>query len=148
MTSRRAVRAHNGARVVSWPRGQGDRCHRLGLSYTNTCSVQAGRDRNPLGSADPRSRPVRIVHDDRPRRMQVRGLQPDPESFLHLAVDQEAVEHAAKILSLPLCLSGLGVDVSTGPVVDFRAKECLRDQPEPGTVPLVYPTHLRSGSIV
>jgi len=35
----------------------------------------------------------------------------------------------------------IGIDVSTGPVVDFRLKEHLRDMPGPGTVPLLYPAH-------
>ena len=39
-------------------------------------------------------------------------------------------------------LADLGIKVSTGPVVDFRLKEHLRDMPEDGTVPLIYPGHL------
>ena len=38
-------------------------------------------------------------------------------------------------------LTDLGINVSTGPVVDFRLKEHLRDMPEVGTVPLLYPCH-------
>jgi adenine-specific DNA-methyltransferase len=38
-------------------------------------------------------------------------------------------------------LSDIGVNVSTGPVVDFRMKEYLSDMPENGTVPLLYPNH-------
>ena len=33
------------------------------------------------------------------------------------------------------------MSVSTGPVVDFRVKGHLRRQVEPGTVPLLYPSH-------
>lgn len=40
-------------------------------------------------------------------------------------------------------LADLGIKVSTGPVVDFRLKEQLRDMPEDGAVPLIYPGHLR-----
>lgn len=36
----------------------------------------------------------------------------------------------------------LGVNVSTGPVVDFRLKDHLRADPEPNAVPLLYPVHL------
>lgn len=39
-------------------------------------------------------------------------------------------------------LEALGVEVSTGPVVDFRLREHLRASPESGTVPLIYPCHL------
>lgn len=38
-------------------------------------------------------------------------------------------------------LSDLGIQVSTGPVVDFRMKEHLRAMPEADTVPLLYPCH-------
>ena len=38
-------------------------------------------------------------------------------------------------------LDALGVQVSTGPVVDFRLKEYLRAEPEATTVPLLYPAH-------
>ncbi|UVK41821.1 Eco57I restriction-modification methylase domain-containing protein [Mesorhizobium sp. AR07] len=38
-------------------------------------------------------------------------------------------------------LDELGVSVSTGPVVDFRMKNDLRAEYEPGTVPLLYPSH-------
>jgi tRNA1(Val) A37 N6-methylase TrmN6 len=38
-------------------------------------------------------------------------------------------------------LDELGLSVSTGPVVDFRMRHDLRADPEPGTVPLLYPGH-------
>lgn len=38
-------------------------------------------------------------------------------------------------------LADLGIEVSTGPVVDFRLKAHLRDMPELNTVPLLYPAH-------
>lgn len=44
-------------------------------------------------------------------------------------------------------LEELGVEVSTGPVVDFRLKEHLRDRPEAGTVPLLYPGHFVGGAV-
>jgi hypothetical protein len=42
-------------------------------------------------------------------------------------------------------LADLGLQVSTGPVVDFRMKEYLLDMPESDAVPLLYPGHF-SGS--
>ncbi len=44
-------------------------------------------------------------------------------------------------------LSQLQIDVSTGPVVDFRLREHLRTSPEANTVPLLYPAHF-SGQIL
>lgn len=43
--------------------------------------------------------------------------------------------------NLTLSLPDIGVEVSTGPVVDFRLRDHLRDMPEAGTVPLLYPAH-------
>ena len=39
------------------------------------------------------------------------------------------------------------MSVSTGRVVDFRVRPYLRSQPGEGTVPLIYPLHMRDGSI-
>jgi adenine-specific DNA-methyltransferase len=51
-------------------------------------------------------------------------------------------------MGLPCSLAGLGLSVSTGRVVDFRARAFLRAQPEPGTVPLLYPAHLERGRVI
>lgn len=65
----------------------------------------------------------------------------DPERFIHVPTSPEK---SAIELSPAVCytLADLGIKVSTGPVVDFRLKEHLRDMPEEGAVPLVYPGHL------
>lgn len=44
-------------------------------------------------------------------------------------------------------LAELGLMVSTGPVVDFRLKDSLRQQSEEGTVPLLYPCHFNGGTV-
>jgi adenine-specific DNA-methyltransferase len=44
-------------------------------------------------------------------------------------------------------LKDLGVQVSTGPIVDFRMREHLRAQPESGAVPLLYPVHFVDGEL-
>jgi len=44
-------------------------------------------------------------------------------------------------------LAEIGLQVSTGPVVDFRHKEFLRAQPESGAVPLLYPAHFSNGAL-
>jgi adenine-specific DNA-methyltransferase len=49
--------------------------------------------------------------------------------------------------ALHTSLRDLGVEVSTGRVVDFRARAFLRKDPEPGTVPLIYPAHFKGGGI-
>lgn len=44
-------------------------------------------------------------------------------------------------------LTELGITVSTGPVVDFRMRNHIRDMPEPGTIPLLYPGHFTGREI-
>jgi adenine-specific DNA-methyltransferase len=65
----------------------------------------------------------------------------DPERFIRIptSLDKSAIELSPAVRCT---LTGLGINISTGPVVDFRLKEFLRDMPEEDTVPLVYPGHL------
>jgi adenine-specific DNA-methyltransferase len=44
-------------------------------------------------------------------------------------------------------LQDLNINVSTGPVVDFRLKEAIRHLPETGTYPLIYPIHFERNQI-
>jgi adenine-specific DNA-methyltransferase len=71
----------------------------------------------------------------------------DPERFIHLLIDEADHTLAGAMQSLPCRLEDLGVAVSTGRVVDFRARQWLRADPEHDTVPLIYPTHFDSGRI-
>ena len=48
---------------------------------------------------------------------------------------------------LPASLADLDITVSTGRVVDFRAKEHLRKEPGKGTAPLIYPAHFDNGLV-
>jgi adenine-specific DNA-methyltransferase len=70
----------------------------------------------------------------------------DPERFIHVPTSPEKniVELSPAIR---YTLTDLGINISTGPVVDFRLKEHLRDMPGPGTVPLLYPGHFSSNGI-
>jgi adenine-specific DNA-methyltransferase len=72
----------------------------------------------------------------------------DPEAFIHITLDEASAEFARQVLELPCRLPTLDLSVSTGPVVDFRAKEHLRQVPGRDTVPLIFPAHLRHGSVV
>jgi adenine-specific DNA-methyltransferase len=71
----------------------------------------------------------------------------DPQSFIRLPLNEEATAIAEAVLGLPCTLKELGLTVSTGRVVDFRAKPFLRSEPGAGTVPLVYPQNLREGKV-
>lgn len=69
-----------------------------------------------------------------------RIVLPDDEGqFIHIPTDDEP-----ELLSgaaFRFRLDDIGVSVSTGPVVDFRMRDEIRADPEPGTVPLLYPGH-------
>jgi adenine-specific DNA-methyltransferase len=68
----------------------------------------------------------------------------DSERFIHVPT---SAEQSPITLSSTICytLADLGIQVSTGPVVDFRLKEHLRDRPEQCAVPLLYPIHFSHG---
>jgi len=71
----------------------------------------------------------------------------DPERFLRITTDESDTRIAATMASLPATLADLDLGVSTGRVVDFRAREHLRAMPNDETVPLIYPGHLRQGAV-
>ncbi len=72
----------------------------------------------------------------------------DPEAIIHIVTDADADEVTRKLLHLPERLDTLGLSVSTGRVVDFRAREYLRAHMNSGAVPLIYPVHFHDGRIV
>jgi adenine-specific DNA-methyltransferase len=71
----------------------------------------------------------------------------DPDMVIHVAPGGQAIAVERRIMSLPCTLRELGIEVSTGPVVDFRLKEYLRMAPEEGTLPLIYVTHCEKGFV-
>lgn len=67
----------------------------------------------------------------------------DKERFIHVPA-----VGAADTSGLPgVPLRETGLDVCTGPVVDFRLREHLHMIPEPGDAPLFYATHFTEGSV-
>ncbi len=73
---------------------------------------------------------IEIVHEN------------DKELFIHIPTTPKAgfLDYAKEFNQ---SLSQLGIQVSTGPVVDFRMKNQLRAMPVAGTVPLLYPCHFK-----
>jgi adenine-specific DNA-methyltransferase len=71
----------------------------------------------------------------------------DPEAFIHIVTSGVGENIIRDFARLQTSLTDLGLAVSTGPVVDFRTRENLRDQPGTGTVPLIYPTHLENRGV-
>lgn len=71
----------------------------------------------------------------------------DAHRFIRLATDPQDTATAEMMMSLPCALKDLGVEVSTGRVVDFRSREALHhvEPADPDACPLIYPGNLRDG---
>lgn len=66
----------------------------------------------------------------------------DTEQYIHIPTT------AAHTATPKLCahtLGEIGLEVCTGPVVDFRMKDDWRDEPGENSVPLLYPHHFTEG---
>ncbi len=72
----------------------------------------------------------------------------DTESFIHLATGGEHRAARDFVMGQPMQLDGLGLAVSTGPVVDFRMRQDLCHRRGAGTCPLVYPHLLQNGKVL
>jgi len=71
----------------------------------------------------------------------------DPGQFIRISTCDGDDDATRAVLGLPSTLSALGLSVSTGRVVDFRSRENLLDEPEPGAAPLVYPGNVKAGGV-
>lgn len=86
-----------------------------------------------------------IIENQAPYRDVV--LPNDPDQFIHLAVDEAHRNAKSTVARLSATLADVGLSVSTGRVVDFRARTFLRRQPEANTVPLIYACHFSGGFV-
>ena len=71
----------------------------------------------------------------------------DGEKFIHIPSNTSHSLAKQSLKGLDSSLESLGVRVSTGRVVDFRLKDALRNEPEAGTAPLLYPCHFNGGTV-
>ncbi len=71
----------------------------------------------------------------------------DPDQFVHIVTNNLEQSIVDRLGYFTAALSDLGLEVSTGPVVDFRLKENLRQDPAVGAVPLLYTTHFQNGTL-
>ena len=71
----------------------------------------------------------------------------DREFFIHLVSDRVGHSLAKSMERLPCTLDSLRLSVSTGRVVDFRARQWLRSGPTSETVPLIYAAHFDNGVV-
>jgi adenine-specific DNA-methyltransferase len=76
-------------------------------------------------------------------------VQPDdPDAVIHIPVGERGDDATAAMSKFGSTLDDLELVVSTGRVVDFRARRYLRAEPADDTVPLVFPAHLQNGHVV
>lgn len=68
----------------------------------------------------------------------------DAEQYIHIPT---AVEQTRIPAFCVHTLSSIGLEVCTGPVVDFRLKEYWHDEPSGDTAPLLYPHHFSDGTL-
>lgn len=83
------------------------------------------------------------------RRVQYRDVvrPADPERFIHVGISEPHARQSTALNGFEGTLGDLGLSVSTGRVVDFRARGFLRKRPDSNTAPLIYPCHF-NGDIV
>jgi len=101
-----------------------------------TSVVLSSSDGLPAGAARSRTVPHSRVMDPA-----------DSSRVVHVALEVADDEAKGAVMAMPATLAGLGIDVSTGRVVDFRARDFLRMNPEDGTLPLIYPGHFNEGCV-
>jgi adenine-specific DNA-methyltransferase len=68
----------------------------------------------------------------------------DPEQFIHVPITAATNRSTALFVH---SLEELQLEVSTGPVVDFRVREHWLQEPEAHCVPLLYTHHFRGGRL-
>lgn len=69
----------------------------------------------------------------------------DEQKFIHIAATPREQQIIDRLVPFSSTLEDIGVQVSTGPVVNFRLRDDLRNEPTPGSVPLLFPQHLNGG---
>ncbi len=72
----------------------------------------------------------------------------DADAVIHLPATALDDAVSARLAALPETLGGLGLGVSTGRVVEFRARDSIQAEPGPRCVPLVHPANVRDGRVV
>ncbi|MBD1900898.1 MULTISPECIES: BsuBI/PstI family type II restriction endonuclease [Cyanophyceae] len=72
----------------------------------------------------------------------------DSESFIHIVTNP--LEDALKVQmdKFPSTLDEIGLEISTGPVVDFRLSSALRNYLDEQSVPLLYPEAMKAGKVL
>lgn len=75
-------------------------------------------------------------------------LPGDRDAFIHLLLNDKDDSVMGKMRGFVTSLAELGLEVSTGRVVDFRATQFLRFAAEQGAVPLIHPFNFKGGFVI
>lgn len=68
--------------------------------------------------------------------------------YVYLITDEKDANVIERINNLPQTLPNIQLKMQTGIIVDFRAREVLRDNMEDGAFPLLYAQHIKDGRVV
>jgi len=71
----------------------------------------------------------------------------DRDAFIRLMLNDLDDSVMDRMKGFATSLGQLGLAVSMGRLVDFRARDHLRPSPENGTAPLIYPCHFQEGFV-
>ena len=71
----------------------------------------------------------------------------DPQKQVRIPTSNYEHSVVERMKRFGASLGELGLDVSTGPIVDFRMKMLLEQELKAGSAPLLYPAHFRNGGI-
>jgi adenine-specific DNA-methyltransferase len=71
----------------------------------------------------------------------------DSSQIIHIVTSEIESQVKDRVGMFEHTLEEIGLSVSTGRVVDFRAKDALRSEAGPDVVPLIYPAHFVSGAV-
>ncbi len=70
------------------------------------------------------------------------------ELYVYLVTTKAEVEILEALNKWNDTLPSLGLRMKTGLTVDFRNKECLRNETEEGAIPLFYSQHIQNGKVI
>lgn len=72
----------------------------------------------------------------------------DSEQFIHIVTNPLKNILRVQMNKLPCTLEEIGLQVSTGSIVDFRLKSALRNYLSDKNVPLLYPESIKEGKVI
>jgi len=88
------------------------------------------------------------LNDYHEKTVKMNEIAKDRDEQLYFHIPIGIKKSANNALQFHIPFDDLGLSVSTGPIVDFRMRELLRDRADGHTVPLLYPGHFKNYRMV